>query len=147
MLSLAVWSISGQYISREFEKYLPTHFPIILKWNIRTQHSHSLFHKFFFTFSINKFTSALGVEEQVRVVGYGYNLGPQSYLSSLRPNLRLASPRIHGWIRLVRGNTDYDVCIQYALLDQGSEGAYSWFRMGLLLYLEGPSFRFGWIRL
>ena len=42
------------------------------------------------------FTSASCVEERVGIVGNGCTLGPKSYPSSLRPNLRLAGPGIHG---------------------------------------------------
>ena len=75
--------------------------------------------------SINSFISASCVEERVGIVGNGYTLRPQSYPSSLRPNLRLAGPGMHGRIELARGNTDSDVCVQYALPDQGPEGASS----------------------
>ena len=43
----------------------------------------------------------------------------------MRPNLRLVGPGIHGRTGLTRGNTDSDVCVQYALPDQGPEGAGS----------------------
>ena len=75
------------------------------------------------------FTSASCVEERVGIVGNGYILRPHSYPSSLRPDLRLSGPRIHGRTRLARGNTDSDVCVQYALPDQGPKGAGSWSRM------------------
>ena len=42
--------------------------------------------------SINLFTSASSVEGRVGIVGNGCTLGPKSYHSSLRPNLRLAGP-------------------------------------------------------
>ena len=54
---------------------------------------------------------------------------PKSYSSSLRPNLRLAGPGIHGQIRLAWSNTGSDTCVQYALPDQGPEGACSWSHM------------------
>ena len=69
------------------------------------------------------FNSASCVEERVGIVGNGYTLGPQSYPSSLRPNLRLDGPGIHGRTGLARDNTDCDVCVQYVLLDQGPEGS------------------------
>ena len=59
----------------------------------------------------------------------GYTFEPQSYPSSLRLNLRLASPGIHGRTGLAWGNTDSDVCVQYALPNQSLEGAGSWSRM------------------
>ena len=67
--------------------------------------------------SINFFTSALCVEERVGIVGNGCTLGPKSYPSSLRPNLRLAGPGIHGQTGLARSNTGSDTCVQYALPD------------------------------
>ena len=71
------------------------------------------------------FTSASCVEERVGVVRNGCILGLKSYPSSLRPNLRLAGPEKHGRTRLDQGNTNSDVCVQYALPDQGVEGAGS----------------------
>ena len=54
---------------------------------------------------------------------------PKSYPSSLRPNLRLAVPRIYGLTGLTRSNTGSDTCVQYVLPDQGPEVAGSWSRM------------------
>ena len=79
--------------------------------------------------SIKLFTSALCVEEQVGTVGIGCTFEPKSYAGSLRPNLRLASPEIHGQTGLTWSNTGSDTCVQYALPDQGPEGAGSWSRM------------------
>ena len=79
--------------------------------------------------SIICFTSASCVEERVGIVRNGCTLGPQSYCSSLRPNLRLAGPGIHRRTGLARGNTDFDVCVRNALPDQGLEGPGSWSRM------------------
>ena len=45
--------------------------------------------------------------------------------SSLRANLRLAGPGIHGQTGLARSNTSSDTCVQYALPDQGPKGAGS----------------------
>ena len=59
----------------------------------------------------------------------GCTLGLKSYPFSLRPNLRLAGPGIHGQTGLDRSNTGFDTCVQYALPDQGPEGAGSWSRM------------------
>ena len=70
--------------------------------------------------SINLFTSASCVEDRIGIVGTRCTLEPKSYPSSLRPNLRLAG----------RSNTSSDTCVQYALPDQGPEGAGSWSRMG-----------------
>ena len=74
-------------------------------------------------------TSASCVEELVGIVGNGCTLGPKSYLSSLKPNLRLAGPGIHGQTGLARSDTGSDTCVQYALSDQCPEGAGSWSRM------------------
>ena len=91
--------------------------------------SPSFFPLFFcFTF-ISKFTSALCVEQRVGIVGNGYTLGPQPYPSSLRPSIRLAGPGKHGQTGLARSNTGSDTCVQYALPDQGPEGAGSRSRM------------------
>ena len=61
----------------------------------------------------------------VRLVKNGYTLEPQSYPSSRKPNLRLAGPGIHVRTGHAWGNTDSDVCVQYALPDQGPVGAGS----------------------
>ena len=74
-------------------------------------------------------TSASCVEERVGIVRNGCTLGPESYSSSLKPNLRLAGPGIHGRTWLARTNTSCDTCVQYALPDQGPVGAGSWSRM------------------
>ena len=79
--------------------------------------------------SINLFTSASCVEDRVGIVGNGCTLEPKSYPSSLRPNLRLAGPGIHGQTELARSKTGSDTCVQYALPDQGPEGAGSWSQM------------------
>ena len=79
--------------------------------------------------SIQFFTSASHVEEHVGIVGNGCTLGPKSYSNSLRPNLCLAGPRIYRRTGLARNNTGSDTCAQYALPDQGPEGAGSWSRM------------------
>ena len=79
--------------------------------------------------SINLFTSASCVEERVGIVGNRCTLGPKTYPSSLRPNLRLAGPGILGQTGLARSNTCSDTCVQYALRYQGAEGAGSWSRM------------------
>ena len=83
---------------------------------------------FVFT-SIHFFTSASCVDERVGIVWNGCTLGPKSCPSSLRPDLRLAGPGIHGHTGLTRSNTGSDTCVQYALPDQGLEGASSWSRM------------------
>ena len=67
----------------------------------------------------------LVVVERVGIVGNGCTLGPKSYPSSLRTNLRLAGPRIHRQTGLARSNTGSDTCDQYALPDQVPEGAGS----------------------
>ena len=67
--------------------------------------------------SMNNFTSTSCKEERVGIVRNGCTLRPQSYPSFLRSNFRLAGPRIHGWTRLARGNTDSEVCVQYELPD------------------------------
>ena len=91
--------------------------------------SHSLFPFFSFWESINIFTSASCVEERVGIVGNGYTLGPQFCPSSLRPNLRLTGPRIHGWTGLARGNTTSDFCAELSSnqprLLMGREGHHS----------------------
>ena len=79
--------------------------------------------------SIHLFTSTSRVEERVGIVGNGCTLGLESYPSSLRPNLRLAGPGIHGQTGLARSHTGSDTSLQYALPDQGPEGAGSWSRM------------------
>ena len=79
--------------------------------------------------AINLFTSASCVEERVEIVGNGCTLGLKCYPSSLRSNLRLSGPRIHGQTGLARSNTGSDTCIQYVLPDQGLKGAGSWSRM------------------
>ena len=89
----------------------------------------SLFPLLFVKLSINRFTSASCVERRVGVVRNGCTLGPKSYPSSRRPNLRLADSRIHGQIGLAWSNTGSDTCVQYALLDQSPEGTGSWSRM------------------
>ena len=89
----------------------------------------STFPTIFSFFSINLFTSASSVEERVEIVGNGCTLGPKSYPSSLRSDLRLAGPGIHGHTGLARGNRGSDTCVQYALPDQGPEGADFWSRM------------------
>ena len=61
--------------------------------------------------SMKHFTSASCVEERVGIVGNGCTLGPKTYPSFLRPNLRLASPGIHGKTRLSRSNTGSDTCV------------------------------------
>ena len=75
--------------------------------------------------SINRFTSVSCVEERVGIVENGCTLGPKFCPSSMRPNLRLAVPRIHGQTGLARSNTGSDTCVQYALPDRGTEGAGS----------------------
>ena len=55
------------------------------------------------------------VERIVEIVGNGCTLGPQSYPSSLKSNLRSARLGIHGRTRLAQGNTDSDACIQYTI--------------------------------
>ena len=67
--------------------------------------------------SIKFFTSASYVEERVGIVGNECILGPKSYPSSLRPNLRLDGHRIHGQTGLPRSHTGSDTCVQYALPD------------------------------
>ena len=72
--------------------------------------SHTLYSPYIFFF-INNFTGVSCVEKRVRIVGNGYTPRPQSYPSSLRPNLCLTGPGIHGPTGLARGNTDSDVCV------------------------------------
>ena len=80
--------------------------------------------------SINCFTSASCVEKRVGIVENRSTLGPKSHPpSSLRPNLRLAGPEMYGQTGLPGSNTGSDTCVQYALPDQGPEGAGSWSRM------------------
>ena len=83
------------------------------------------------------FTSASCIEEWVDT------LGLKSYPSSLRPNLSLAYPGIHGQNGLARSNTGSETCVQYALSDQGPEGAGSWSHLGRAMLtsawpLRGP---------
>ena len=73
--------------------------------------------------SIIFFTSGSCVEERVRIVGNGCTLGPKSYPSSLRPKLCLVRSGIHGQTGFARSDTGSDTCVQYALPDQGPEGA------------------------
>ena len=73
--------------------------------------------------SIKNSTSASCAEERVGTAGNRCTLGPKSYPSSLRPNLHLAGPGIHGQAGLARSNTGSDSCAQYALPDQGPEAA------------------------
>ena len=68
------------------------------------------------------FTSVSCVEERVGIVENGCTLGPKSYPSSLRLNLRLAGPGIHRQTGVALSNTGSDTCVQYALPDQGHEG-------------------------
>ena len=75
--------------------------------------------------SINLFTSASCVEERVRIAGNGCTLGPKSYPSFLRPNLRLSVPGIYGQTGLARSKTGSDTCVHYALPDQGPKRAGS----------------------
>ena len=89
----------------------------------------SIFPTFVSCKSINHFTSALCAEERVGIVENGYNLGSKFYPSFLRPNLRLAGPGIHGQTGYARSKTGSDTCVQYALPDQGPEGAVSWSRI------------------
>ena len=80
----------------------------------------------FYFLKIHKLcTSASCIEERVGIVENGCTLGPKSHPSSRRPNLRLACPGIHGQAGLARSNTVSDTCVQYALPDQGPEGAGS----------------------
>ena len=79
----------------------------------------------FFKLSMNCFTNASCVEERVGVVRNVCTLGPKSYPSSLRPNLPLAGPGIHEETGIARSNTGSNTCVQYALPDQGPEGAGS----------------------
>ena len=44
--------------------------------------------------------------------------GTETYPSSLRPNLRLGGPGIHGQTGRARSNTGSDTCVQYLLPDQ-----------------------------
>ena len=59
------------------------------------------------------------------IVKNGCTLGPKSYPSSVKPELRLAGTRIHAQTGLARSNTGFNTCVQYALPDQGPEGAGS----------------------
>ena len=52
-----------------------------------------------------------------------------TYSSSLRPTLRLAGPGIHRQTGLARSNTGSDICVQYALPDQGPKRSGSWYHM------------------
>ena len=88
--------------------------------------THFLFLVGIFCLSISQFTSESCVKERVRIVRKGCTLGPQSYPCSLKHNLCLAGPEIHGRTGLVSDNTDSDACLQHALPDLGLEGASSW---------------------
>ena len=84
-----------------------------------------------FKFSINHITSASCVEERVRIVKNGCTLRPKSYPSSLRTNLRLAGPGIHGQSRIARSNTGSDTCVQYEALPVGCHtGTIVWTVLG-----------------
>ena len=78
---------------------------------------------------LNRFTSAPHVEERVKIVENECTLGPQSYPSSLRPNLRLSGPGIPCRTGHAQGNTNSVVCIQYELFDQDLQGAGPWSRV------------------
>ena len=61
--------------------------------------------------------------ERVGIVGNGFTLGPESYPSSLRPNIRSPGPGIHGQTGLARINAGSLTCVQYALPDHRSQTA------------------------